>query len=251
MGLAVSTSLAQKGWKVTIADLNETEGEKAASSIEGDFVKTDVKAYKSLHLAFQKTFEKHGRINFVFANAGVGERKNFYTSDNDISKPPPDLDFLIDIDLKSVVTTAHLALHYFRKSAAGGTRCLILNASIASLYPVRFCPIYTAAKHGVVGFGKAISKHFYQNDGIRVNMLCPGNVRTNLLKEEEWDVFDMEWIELAQIVKIVELMLFDETMEGQIIEAAPRNHYMIPRMKYNDSNVEKTLEGPIVDSLGK
>lgn len=250
MGLAVATSLAQKGWKVNIADLNDQAGERAASDLQGNFFKTDVKDYTSLHSTFRKTFETHGKINFVFANAGVGERQNFYASENDISEPPRELDFIIDVDLKSVINTAHLALHYFRQSPEG-MACLILNASIAAIYPVRFCPIYTAAKHGVIGFGRAIAKHFHQNDGIRVNILCPGNVRTNLFEKKEWDAFDNEWIELTQIVKIVELMLFDDEMEGRVIEAAPRNHYIIAPSEYNNPNVKRTLEGPVVDSIGK
>ena len=250
MGLAVATSLAQKGWKVNIADLNEQAGEKAASNLKAHFFKTDVNNYASLSSTFQKTFEIHGKINFVFANAGVGERKNFYASDNDISEPPVGLDFIIDIDLKSVINTAHLALHYFRRQTSKEPACLILNASIAGIYPVRFCPIYTAAKHGVIGFGKAIARHFHQNDGVRVNILCPGNVRTNLFEKKEWDAFDNEWIELSQIVKIVELMLFDEEMEGKIIEAAPKNHYFISPAEYNDPNVKRTLEGSVVDSIG-
>lgn len=250
MGLAVATSLSRQGWNVNIADLNVQAGEKAAKDLSGSFFKTDVNNFASLSALFDQAFKKNGKINFVFANAGVGERKSFYARTDDISGPPAELDFLIDIDLKSVINTAYLAQHYFRKNPKGTKTCLILNASIAGIYPVRFCPIYTAAKHGVVGFARAISKHFYDNDGIRVNTLCPGNVRTNLFEKKEWDVFDNEWIELSQIVKIVELMLFDESMQGQVIEAAPKNHYVIEPAKYNDPNVKRTLDGTVVDSLG-
>jgi NAD(P)-dependent dehydrogenase (short-subunit alcohol dehydrogenase family) len=251
MGLAVATSLAKKGWKVNIADLNAEAGEKAVKETGLSFFMTYISNYASLSGTFEKVFDQHGQINFVFANAGVGERKNFYSTSQDISAPPAELDFLIDIDLKSVINSAYLAQYYFRKSPKDSTRSLVLNASIAGLYPVRFCPIYTAAKHGVVGFAKAISKHFYENDGIRVNTLCPANVRTNLFEKKEWDVFDMEWIQLSQIVKIVELMLFNTDLQGKVIEAAPKNHYIIEPLTYRDANVKKTLEATLVNSLGK
>ena len=117
--------------------------------------------YTSLPNLFEQVFQKNTQINFVFANAGVGERKNFYDRTNNISHPPAELDLLIDIDLKSVINSAYLAQHYFRKRPKTTPACLILNASIAGIYPVRFCLIYTAAKHGVVGFAKAVSKHFF------------------------------------------------------------------------------------------
>ncbi|KFY74662.1 hypothetical protein V499_05325 [Pseudogymnoascus sp. VKM F-103] len=251
MGLAVATSLSKKGWTVNIADLNVQRGEEVAAELSGSFFKTDVNNYASLSNTFDQVFRKYNSLNFVFANAGVGERKNFYAKTDAISGPPTELDFIIDIDLKSVINSAYLAQHYFRKNPKGEQACLILNSSIAGIYPVRFCPIYTAAKHGVVGFARAISRHFYDNDGIRVNTLCPGNVRTNLFEKNEWDAFDNEWIELSQIVKVVELMLFDEKMQGQVIEAAPENYYVIEPLTYNDPNVKRTLDGTVVDSIGK
>jgi hypothetical protein len=54
-----------------------------------------------------------------------------------------------------------------------------------------------------------------------VNTVCPGNVRTNVFQKKEWGVYDNEWIELSRIVKVVELMRFDEMMQGKMIEAAP------------------------------
>jgi NAD(P)-dependent dehydrogenase (short-subunit alcohol dehydrogenase family) len=250
MGLAVAKSLSQRGWNVNIGDLNVEAGQKASADGSVNFFKTDVNDYTSLSLLFEQVYQKHGQINFVFANAGVGERNNFYVRTSEISGPPAELDFLIDIDLKSVINSAYLAQHYFRKNLKGMPACLILNASIAGIYPVRFCPIYTAAKHGIVGFSKAISRHFFENDGVRVNTLCPGNVRTNLFEKKEWDAFDNEWIELSQIVKVVELMLLDETIQGQVVEVAPKNHYFIEQLKYNNPNVKRTLEGPVVDSIG-
>ncbi|KAH7371119.1 hypothetical protein BKA66DRAFT_470186 [Pyrenochaeta sp. MPI-SDFR-AT-0127] len=203
---------------------------------------------------FKQVFEEHGGINFVFANAGVGERFDFYVSvsDDDASSPPPDLNKIIGIDLNSVVNTSYLAKHFMAKNGLDGIKSLILNASIAGIYPVPFCPIYTAAKHGVIGFARAISGHFFGEHGIRVNVLCPGNVRTNLFEAEEWDIFDkQEWIEVSQIVKVVELMLFDDSLQGTIVEVAPEKHYIIETPTYKDENVRLTLEHPSVTSLGK
>lgn len=253
MGLAVARSLAKKGWHVHIADLNDLAAREIATELSGSYSRTDVSNYDSLHMMFNEVFEERGEINFVFANAGIGEKNDFYASTTNevISSKPPELDRNIDINLKSVINTAYLAQHYMRMNKDKGKACLILNASIAGIYPVRFCPIYTAAKHGVVGFARAISDIFYRDDGIRVNALCPGNVRTNLFKQEEWDAFKMEWIELSQIVSIVEMLLFDESMHGKIVEAAPKNHYFHEALAYTNDNVRITLAEPTFRSMGK
>ncbi|KAF1984632.1 3-beta-hydroxysteroid dehydrogenase [Aulographum hederae CBS 113979] len=260
MGLGVSKSLAQKGWHVHVADLNVDAAKKTAEEIGGSFSATNVSDYASLHATFDQVYKEQGRINFVFANAGVGERVDFYAklSDEAMESPPAELNKVVDIDLNSVINTSYLAQHYMSKTSKGndqekGPACLVLNASIAGIYPVRFCPIYTAAKHGVVGFARAIQRRFFEESGIRVNALCPGDVRTNLFKKEEWDVFtQMEWIEVGQIVKIVEMLLFDEGMRGRIVEAAPHGHFFHEVPRYTSVNVEKTLElDPSVTSLGK
>lgn len=95
--------------------------------------------------------KKEGRLDFVFANAGIIERWNFYQK-NEGEGPPPEPDQLsIDIDLKSVVSTTYLAQHYFRlskESYGNGTQALVMTSSCGGLYPSPFCPMYTAAKHG-------------------------------------------------------------------------------------------------------
>jgi NAD(P)-dependent dehydrogenase (short-subunit alcohol dehydrogenase family) len=253
MGLGVAISLARKGWFVHVADLNEGAAKKTAKELSGSYSRTDVSDYQSLRSMFDGVFAAKGEINFVFANAGIGEKKDFYaaTTDKEMDFQSPELDRNIDINLKSVINTAYLAQHYMRRNERKGKACIVLNASIAGIYPVRFCPIYTAAKHGVVGFARAISNFFYKEDGIRVNTLCPGNVRTNLFKPEEWDAFKMEWIEISQIVTIVEMMLFDESLQGKIVEAAPRNYYFHEAPVYTNENVRITLEEPTFKNMGK
>ena len=253
MGLAVAKSLAEKNWHVHIGDLNEVAAQATAKELSGSYSRTDVSDYESLRQMFDDVFKVKGEINFVFANAGIGEKQDFYvaTSDEDVLAQSPELDKNIDINLKSVINTSYLAQHYMRKNKTRGKACLVLNASIAGIYPVRFCPIYTAAKHGVVGFARAIGDYFFTEDAIRVNTLCPGNVRTNLFKPEEWDAFKMEWIELSQIVSIVEMMLFDESMRSKVIEAAPKNHYFHEVPSYTNENVRITLAEPTFKSMGK
>ena len=56
--------MAKKGWKVVILDMKQADGEKVAESINGDFFQVDVRSWSSQYVAFQKVWNKHGRIDF-------------------------------------------------------------------------------------------------------------------------------------------------------------------------------------------
>jgi NAD(P)-dependent dehydrogenase (short-subunit alcohol dehydrogenase family) len=147
MGLAVAEALSKRGdWDLHLVDMNVEGGKKAASSLpNAHFHKTNVTSYESLSSAFEAAFTTSGRIDFVYANAGIVERDNFYEV-YDLEKTPPEPNQLsIDINYKAVVNTCYLALHYFRKTKDKGIdpmdgkgAALIMTASCGGLYPSEF-----------------------------------------------------------------------------------------------------------------
>lgn len=150
MGLAVAQALSQRSdWEVHILDMNNDAGTKVAAEVPRVvFHQTNVAQYDSLSASVRSAFESQGRFDFVFANAGVVERKNFYGTHAEGVDVPPELDqSSIDIDLKGVTATAYLALHYFRQSPHKGQGAtMVLNSSCGGLYPSYYSPLYTAAK---------------------------------------------------------------------------------------------------------
>jgi len=164
MGLAVATALsACSDWEVHILDINRDNGSQVAKSLaRTTFHYADVTKYKVLGEAFQKCFQAHKRIDFVFANAGMIERVNFYDthpiSTGETVAPPPEPDLLsIDADLKGVILTTYLAQHYFRASPnQGAGSSIVMTASCGGLYPSFYSPLYSSAKcefiFGVIPF---------------------------------------------------------------------------------------------------
>jgi NAD(P)-dependent dehydrogenase (short-subunit alcohol dehydrogenase family) len=150
MGLAVATDIAKKGdWHLHLLDMNVERGKEAAKSLgpSTKFYKANVTDYASLASIFDNIFKSEGQIDFVFANAGIVERDNFYV-EYPIDGPPPEPNQLsIDINLKAVVNTSYLAQHYFRRSPGKGQgTSLVMTASCGGLYPSPFCPMYSASK---------------------------------------------------------------------------------------------------------
>jgi NAD(P)-dependent dehydrogenase (short-subunit alcohol dehydrogenase family) len=138
MGLAVATALSKKNWQVYLLDFNEEAGKAAAQALQNaTFMKTNVSSWKSLSEAFDAVFESHGAIDFVFANAGIVERDNFYakveTPRN--SRIPPEINqTTIDINMKGVISTSYLAQHYFRLSPhKGKDAVLVMTASVGGI----------------------------------------------------------------------------------------------------------------------
>ncbi|KAF2748395.1 NAD(P)-binding protein [Sporormia fimetaria CBS 119925] len=256
MGLSVATALSKRGdWDLHLVDLNVEAGKEAASSLpNAHFHQCNVTSYSSLVSAFDATFNASGRIDFVYANAGIVERDNFY-EDHDLNSAPPEPNQLsIDINLKAVVNQAYLARHYFRKSPKDVEPVLVMTASCGGLYPSEFCPMYSASKAAVIHFNRAIT-YKYHTEGIRTYTTAPGTIKTNLLAAEDWETFPREfWTPMETLVDAV-LMLVDggdmqdaagkkvpaEDAWGLCVEVIGDEVYFREGMKYSCEKMEKMM----------
>ena len=64
IGLAVTKYLHEKGWRLSLVDLSEERGQIAAKEVNGIFIKADVTRYDDQAIAFQKTWETYGQLDF-------------------------------------------------------------------------------------------------------------------------------------------------------------------------------------------
>ncbi|KAJ4299880.1 hypothetical protein N0V90_005127 [Kalmusia sp. IMI 367209] len=261
MGLAVAQALSSRpneDWDLHLVDLNATAGKTAVSSLKNaQFHQTNVTDWASLISAFEAAFATSGRIDFVFANAGIVERDNFYEK-HDLSKPPtPPNQLSIDINLKAVVNTCYAALHYFRKSPKeeGPGPVLVMTASCGGLYPSEFCPMYSAAKAGVIHFNRAIS-YSYHLEGIRTYATAPGTIRTNLMTGEEWKSFPEQYFTpMSTLVNAVTHVLDGGDLEdsqgrkikaedayGLTVEVNRDNFYFREKNAFCDPDMEAMMK---------
>lgn len=268
MGLAVARSLAARGgWDLHLLDLNLTAGAAAAESLpSATFHQVDITDYNSLGASFKAMFTKTRRLDFVFANAGIAEKSNAYTrheTGNDGLDPPPKPDILITkIMFDGVISTCHLALHYFRLSPEEIDKSIVITASCGALYPSNYSPTYSAVKSGNVGWMRAIAKPYYYFAGVRVNAICPGTVKTNLLNNEQWQQFPDEFFTPVETIQKAVLVLIDgkdlEPKEktridgeipekkgvfwGEAVEVCGPNYYFREGNKFCDAAMEAVMK---------
>ncbi|KAF2102909.1 3-beta-hydroxysteroid dehydrogenase [Rhizodiscina lignyota] len=244
MGLEVARSLSSEGWRLSILDMNQESGEKVAKSLDAKFYKVNVTNYDELADAFEATWQEHGRLDFVFANAGIAGDESFYSHPELDSKGRPKKPNLLvtAINIDGVISTCWLAQHYFRmnKKPLGGV--IVITASCGGIYPVPISPIYGASKHAMVGFMRSIAPRMIK-DSIRVNCICPGTVRTGLLSKEGWETYPNEaFTPIEKVVEVVNLFVEDETLYGKAAEIIKNKHYWQDAPPYSDEWMALTMK---------
>ncbi|QDS71169.1 hypothetical protein FKW77_010100 [Venturia effusa] len=177
IGLATVNLVLSLGAKAVSADVSPPPKIPPANFL---FVKADVTNWRDLTSLFKQAKDKFGRIDYVFANAGVSPRANYLqletSEDGSLKEPSHDL---IDIMLRGVINTATLGIHYLKQQPEGGA--IVLMGSSTSLQPLR-APDYSTAKAGTLAFGRGLALQMeLAHLPIRVNTLMPSWTTTNLL----------------------------------------------------------------------
>ncbi|KAK5413112.1 hypothetical protein LTR20_006670 [Exophiala xenobiotica] len=190
IGKALVELLHRKGASVVFGDLQTAAGDKLAAELgpNVDFLKTNVLVWKELLALFSFTQAKYGRVDLVFANAGVPETQNafedVYDENGDLVEPTMTV---IDVNLKSVALTAKLAMSYFQKNSPPGGG-LVLTCSTSGYNERPNLPLYSAAKHGVAGLMRAL-RHEAPKQGVNVALIAPGGTETGMLDENIRNTF--------------------------------------------------------------
>lgn len=105
--------------------------------------------WTSQRAGFEAAYERFGRIDCVFVNAGISEHGDIFFDDEldgDSKLKEPDRRVL-SLDMDAASDTTKLAIHYLRKNKEGGE--IVLTASLAGYLASAGAPLYSAAKHGM------------------------------------------------------------------------------------------------------
>ncbi|KAJ4262921.1 hypothetical protein NW762_006534 [Fusarium torreyae] len=237
IGLATVELLLSLGASVVSGDVQPPQKELKGSFT---FLKTDVTSWADLLALFKKAKETYGRIDHVFANAGIGPRTDYLstqTDDNgDLIEPSHQL---LDISLKGVINTCTLAIHYLRQQPEGGS--IVISGSTTGLQRVRAVD-YSTAKHGVLGFGRGLIPLIGAAKlPIRVNTLAPSWTDSSVLPSLK-DLLDSINVELqpaSVVARCTAYLMADGSKNGQLIH--------MERGKYKE--IDEALLLPLFDKI--
>ena len=176
IGAATAVMYAREGAKVIIADLNETDGKTTVQSIEAEggtaqFVRTDVSQEAEVAGLIETVEQNLGRLNVLVTCAGILLGAAVRIDQFDVEA----WDAVIRVNLRGTFLCTKHAVPLMAKS--GGV--IVLIASGAGVTGPSASVAYGASKGGVRGLGFTL-KNQVEPLGIRVHVVCPGNLNTPL-----------------------------------------------------------------------
>lgn len=187
IGLAYATALAERGMKVTLSDVLDEEGEKAAAELreqghDATYVNTDVSDDQSVAALAKHVAEKHGGIDVLVNNAGIWGDLEF-ASVFDISSQRWDRSFAVNV--KGVFQMSVAAAPYMDGRAGAA---IVNQASTAPYMATPRTADYSAGKAAVITLTKTLAKSF-GDMGIRVNAIAPGGIATDASLNKSVNLF--------------------------------------------------------------
>lgn len=246
------------GASVVVADMNPCPIENAALK----FQKTDVTSWEQLTSLFKLAHDSHGRIDHVFANAGISPRMHFIEDRVDETGNLVEPDWqVIDINFKAVVSTVYLALHYLRKQESGGSIVITASASSYQRYSGGdysklnhtfvingvFADFDSAAaKHGVLGLMRSIVPNLQRTKSpIRINAIAPSYTITGIVPEVAKDIIGNSVQSAETPAESTAILMADSSRQGQLIYSVRGK-----QVEIEESILLKAVQEKLLDKYG-
>ncbi len=172
IGAATARALVKQGCKVALVARSADRLAALAKELGPSAlaVPADVVSGKDVERMVAATLERFGRIDVLFANAGVYLPGQFADGDPDAFAR------LIDVNVTGVLRRVHAVLPQMREQQGGD---ILVTSSISGLIDIHWEPVYSASKHAVQGLVHTVRRQV-AGEGIRVGAVCPGMVANEL-----------------------------------------------------------------------
>ncbi|HXT83782.1 MAG TPA: glucose 1-dehydrogenase [Verrucomicrobiae bacterium] len=173
IGLATAHRFVQEGAYVFIVGRLQNELDAAVKQIGKNIfgIQGDISNLKDLDRLYDTVRQQKGRIDILFANAGVAESASLES----ISESH--FDKLFNVNVKGLLFTVQKALPLFQDGSGGS---IILTASVGGSKGFEGISVYAATKAAVRSFARSWTMDLKQRK-IRVNVVSPGPIATPML----------------------------------------------------------------------
>ncbi|KJR80505.1 oxidoreductase, short chain dehydrogenase [Sporothrix schenckii 1099-18] len=250
IGEATVRRLHSLGAIVNVLDVDRVNGAKLAAELGAGvhFYEGSVSVWADQLRIFDGVIAQYGRVDLVFANAGIDEVvEDVFVDAVDAATgqlQEPRL-LVLDVNLRGVILTTKLALSTFRRQlkaaetegAAGTARTgtpgntrntrggsLVITGSAASYLDTPGIPIYNTAKHGVLGLVRSLRDQLEgeTHGAIRINLVAPAFVQTQFTAHV-LHLWQRENLPINQPADIANALLFlglNRAYHGRAIYAA-------------------------------
>lgn len=176
IGKAAALKLAEAGFRVCLLDVNDTKLKEVKKEMEEKNFKVltipcDMSQYDQVETAVKKVMEQWGRIDVVFANAGiVGQVSSIESMRID------NWNQVLSINLNGTFFLVKAAIPHIKQQ--GGS--IIITSSISGnrVFSQAGFTAYSTSKAALAAFAKMAALELAKYH-IRVNVICPGGIETN------------------------------------------------------------------------
>jgi NAD(P)-dependent dehydrogenase (short-subunit alcohol dehydrogenase family) len=219
IGLAAAKAFVREGAKVAITGRSDTTLRAAQKELGPDalVIKADMSRVSEIGGVMDQVKQKFGRIDALFANAGVGKFVPFEEVTEEF------YDETMAINLKGVFFTVQKAVPLFARGAA-----VVLNASINAHKGMANTTVYGATKAAVVNLARTMSADLLPK-GVRVNVISPGPVATAIFDRmgmpEEQARQTKEWV--ASQVPLKRFAHADEIASAVLYLSSPEAAFVV------------------------
>jgi NAD(P)-dependent dehydrogenase (short-subunit alcohol dehydrogenase family) len=175
IGRETAKLFAQEGATVVCADVNEKAAAETAGMIKNSIsVKADVSKAADCEAMVAAAEKKFGKLNVMFNNAGIMHAED----DDAVSTSEKVWDLTLDINAKGVFLGCKYGIPALKR--AGGGSIINTASFVAHLGAATPQIAYTASKGAVLALSRELAV-IHARENIRVNALCPGPLKTELL----------------------------------------------------------------------
>ena len=173
IGKSLAEHFAQNNSKIIILDI-DTDGEKVAKSLNGDFYHADLSKQVETENIINQIKKDHKKIDILINNAGFQKVEKIENYDNEVWNS------MLQIML---TTPFQLIKHLLPNMKINKWGRVINISSIHGLVASPFKSAYISAKHGLIGLTKTIALEVGEY-GITSNAICPAYVKTNMTEKQ-------------------------------------------------------------------